>query len=89
MKIVQKGVKDETIKLRPPGIDFEKCPGYYKRNTTYIYNKPIQNLVPTYPAEENYKAVFWFPVGAVIRFKWLATAKLYANVRVDTHFNIF
>ena len=59
MRIAKKGaVKDEIIKLRPPGTDYAECPVYYKRNTTNIYNKPIQNLVPTYPAEENYKAVF-------------------------------
>lgn len=58
MKIVQKGVNDEIIKLRPPGTDYAECPVYYQRNTNNIHSKPIQNLMPTYPAETNHKTVF-------------------------------
>ena len=59
MRIAKKGaVKDEVIKLRPPGIDYAECSVYYKRNTTNIHQEPIQNLMQSNPAETDYKAVF-------------------------------
>lgn len=58
MKIVQKGVKNEAVKLRPQRVNNAECTDCYKGSTTNLYNKPIQNLMPTYPTKTDYKAVF-------------------------------
>ena len=89
MRIAKKGtVKDEVIKLRPPGTHYAECPVYYKRNTTNIHQKPVQNLMPTYPTKTDYKAVFWFFVATTIWFIRLETTGLFADVPIDSHFNL-